>query len=230
LTALLQRKQHSEALALLERYREQFPRDPEYALHTQARLLEAQGNLDGALEVYSRNYQPRWSDSLVQGYLGLLRRAGRFESFVQALGQKLKQNPLDFPSVTLLFRGTLSQGNLEAARNALFHFRTEKENRNQPFADDELETLAHYFDALNHFNEAARYFLTLALQTRDNAEEGRKPLPALRGDDGGAEPPDATGRRQSGLFSECGHRGHQPRPAERDAVATAEPHCPARPG
>ncbi len=49
LTALLQRKQHREALALLERYREKFPRDPEYALHTQARLLEAQGNLDGAL-------------------------------------------------------------------------------------------------------------------------------------------------------------------------------------
>jgi len=171
LTALLQRKQHREALALLERYREKFPRDPEYALHTQARLLEAQGNLDGALEVYSRNYQPRWSDSLVQGYLDLLRRARRFEPFVQALGQKLKQNPLDFPSVTLLFRGTLSQGNLEAARNALFHFRTEKENRNQPFADDELQTLAQYFDALNHFNEAARYFSTLALQTRDNAKK-----------------------------------------------------------
>ena len=171
LTALLQRKQHREALALLERYREKFPRDPEYALHTQARLLEAQGNLDGALEVYSRNYQPRWSDSLVQGYLGLLRRARRFEPFVQALGQKLKQNPLDFPSVTLLFRATLSQGNLEAARNALFHFRTEKENRNQPFSDDELETLAHYFDSLNHFNEAARYFSTLALQTRDSTRK-----------------------------------------------------------
>jgi len=171
LTALLQRKQHRDALALLETYREKFPRDPEYALHTQARLLEAQGNLDGALEVYSRNYQPRWSDSLVQGYLDLLRRARRFDPFVQALGQKLKQNPLDFPSVTLLFRGTLSQGNLEAARNALFHFRTEKENRNQPFSDDELETLAHYFDSLNHFNEAARYFSTLALQTRDNARK-----------------------------------------------------------
>ncbi|HEU0007669.1 MAG TPA: hypothetical protein VFS12_16910, partial [Terriglobia bacterium] len=171
LSVLLQRKQHPEALALLERYRRQFPRDAEYALHTQARLLEAQGNHDGALEVYSRNYQPRWSDSLVQGYLGLLRRAGRFEAFVQALGQKLKQNPLDFPSVTLLFRGTLSQGNLEAARNALFHFRTEKENRNQPFQDDELETLAHYFDALNHFNEAARYFSTLALQTRDSTKK-----------------------------------------------------------
>ena len=171
MTALLQRKQHPEALALLERYREKFPRDPEYALHTQARLLEAQGNLDGALEVYSRNYQPRWSDSLVQGYLGLLRRARRFEPFVQSLGQKLKQNPLDFPSVTLLFRATLSQGNLEAARNALFHFRTEKENRNQPFSDDELETLAHYFDSLNHFNEAARYFSTLALQTRDNTRK-----------------------------------------------------------
>ena len=171
LNAQLQRKQHREALTLLERYREKFPRDPEYALHTQAQLLEAQGNLDGALEIYSRNYQPRWSDLLVQGYLGLLRRSGRFESFVQQLGQKLKQNPLDFPSVTLLFRGTLSQGNLEAARNALFHFRTEKENRNQPFQDDELETLAHYFDALNHFNEAARYFSTLALQTRDNARK-----------------------------------------------------------
>ena len=171
LTALLQRKQHPEALALLERYREKFPRDPEYALHTQARVLEAQGNLDGALEVYSRNYDPRWSDSLVQGYLGLLRRARRSEPFVQSLGQKLKQSPLDFPSVTLLFRATLSQGNLEAARNALFRFRTEKENRNQPFSDDELETLAHYFDSLNHFNEAARYFSTLALQTRDNTRK-----------------------------------------------------------
>jgi hypothetical protein len=52
-----------------------------------------------------------------------------------------------------------------------FTFGTEKENRNQPFQDDELETLAHYFDALNHFNEAARYFSTLALQTRDNAKK-----------------------------------------------------------
>ncbi len=40
-----------------------------------------------------------------------------------------------------------------------------------PFQDDELETLAHYFDALNHFNEAARYFSTLALQTRDNPKK-----------------------------------------------------------
>src|SRR5262249_38097762 len=40
LSALLQRKEHREALALLERYRQQFPRDPEFALHTQARLLE----------------------------------------------------------------------------------------------------------------------------------------------------------------------------------------------
>ena len=220
LTALLQRKQHSEALALLERYRDRFP---EYALHTQARLLEAQGNLDGALEVYSRNYDPRWSDSLVQGYLGLLRRARRFESFVQSLGQKLKQDPLDFPSVTLLFRATLSQGNLEAARNALCHFRTEKENRNQPFSDDELETLAHYFDSLNHFNEAARYFSTLALQTSDSTRKGTEPLPALSGDDGGLEPPDAVGRRQSGLLPKRGHRGHQPRPAERDVVAAAQP-------
>src|SRR5262245_15441115 len=171
LTALLELKEHREALTLLVRYRQQFARDPEFALHAQARLLEAQGNLDGALEVYARNYQPRWSDSLVQGYLGLLRRARRFEGFVQSLGQKLKQNPLDFPSVTLLFRSTLSQGNLEAARSALFHFRTEKENRDQPFSDDELETLAHYFDSLNHFNEAARYFSTLALQTRDNTKK-----------------------------------------------------------
>jgi len=170
LAALLQRKQLGEALALLERYRQKFPRDPEYALHTRARLLEAQGNVGAALEVFSQNYQPRWSDSLVNGYLALLRRAGRFEGFVQSLGQKLKQNPLDFASVTLLFRSTLNQGNLEAARNGLFHFRTEKEEQNQPFSEDELETLAHYFHALNHFNEAARYFSTLALQARDGGK------------------------------------------------------------
>lgn len=171
LAALVKRKQAREALALLERYRQRFPHDPEFALHTQAQLLEAQGNRDGALEIYSRNYQPRWSDSLLQGYLSLLRRSNRFEGFVQSLGQKLRQNPLDFASVTLLFRATLNQGNLEAARNTLFRFRTEKENRNEPFSDDELETLADYFDSLNHFNEAARYFSTLALQTRDSAKK-----------------------------------------------------------
>jgi tetratricopeptide (TPR) repeat protein len=170
LTALLRRKQHREALALLERYRQQFPSDPEYALHTQARLLEAQGNLDGALEVYSRNYQPRWSDSLVQGYLGLLRGLGDL-SLCPVVGTEVETESDGFCQHDPLFRGTLSQGNLEAARNALFHFRTEKENRNQPFSDDELETLAYYFDALNHFNEAARYFSTLALQTRDNAKK-----------------------------------------------------------
>ena len=66
LTALLQRKQHREALTLLERYREQFPRDPEYALHTQARLLEAQGNLDGALEVGGRAAQRQQLDAFVR--------------------------------------------------------------------------------------------------------------------------------------------------------------------
>lgn len=171
LAALVKGKQPGEALALLERYRQKFPRDPEYALHTQAQLLEAQGNPSAALEVYSRNYQPRWSDSLANGYLALLRRTGRFESFAQSLGQRLKQDPLDFASVTLLFRGTLNQGNLEAARNALFHFRTAKETRNQPFSEDELETLAHYFCSLNHFNEGARYFSTLALQARDSSKK-----------------------------------------------------------
>lgn len=171
LAALLERKQHDEALRLLERYRQRFPLDAEYALHTQARLLENQGKLDAALDVYARSYEPRWSDSLLNGYLALLRRAGRFEASVQSLGLKLKENPTDFPAVTLLFRSTLNQGDLEAARSVLFRFREEKESRNQPFSDDELETLGRYFHSLNHFNEAARYFSTLALQTRTAARK-----------------------------------------------------------
>ena len=171
LKALITRKQHAESVKLLERYRQKFPRNQEYALNIEVQLLEVQGNIDAALQVYSQSYQPRWSDSLLNSYLGLLKRSGRFGGFVQSLGQKLKQNPTDFPSVTLLFRSTLNQGNLEAARQVLFHYRAEKESHHQAFSNDELETLAHYFYSLNHFNEAARYFSTLALQAKNSAKK-----------------------------------------------------------
>jgi tetratricopeptide (TPR) repeat protein len=167
LSAYLERKQHREALLLLEQYRAKFPQDAEFALLSQARLLESQSNLDAAINLFGQSYQPRWSDSLLNEYLALLQRARKFETFVQWLGEKLKANPTDFVSATLLFRSTLNQGNLEAARNVLFRFRSEKESRNERFTNGELQTLGHYFYSLNHFNEAARYFSTLALQTQD---------------------------------------------------------------
>src|SRR5262249_33830757 len=50
-------------------------------------------------------------------------------------------------------------------------FRSKKESRQQPFSDEELETLARYFYSLNHFNEATRYFSSLAVQTSDSAKK-----------------------------------------------------------
>ena len=171
LAALLKKKQHDGAIRLLEDYQQRFPKDREYAITTRARLFEEQGNTTSAMGVYDQNYDPRWSDPLVSSYMDLLRRSGRYEQFVQTLGEKLKQDPLDFRAVTLLFRGLLSQGRLEEARAILFRFRVEKEARQQNFTEDELDTIASYFASLHHFNEAARYYSTLYLFSSDQSRK-----------------------------------------------------------
>ncbi|MEW5974493.1 MAG: hypothetical protein AB1898_01685 [Acidobacteriota bacterium] len=173
LEALLKRRQTDEAMLLLDRFRRRFPQEEDFALRTHARLLEQQARTQEALRLYESSYQPQWKDSLIQAYLNLLKRSGELPRFVKTLGEQLQRNPVDFRSVTLLFRSLLAQGDLEAARNTLFRFRTEVESRQHRFSDSELETLAFYFYAINHFNEAARYFATLHLQTDQAALKER---------------------------------------------------------
>jgi tetratricopeptide (TPR) repeat protein len=63
-----QLRQHDWAAAesLLARYRQQFPQDAVFPVRAQALLEYSRGNIDAALAVYDRAFQPLWPPELIQ--------------------------------------------------------------------------------------------------------------------------------------------------------------------
>jgi tetratricopeptide (TPR) repeat protein len=129
-------------------------------------LLEfRRGNVDAALAVYDKAFQPMWPPELIQSYLSLLDQTHRQRAFVAEARTQLAAHP-DGPAalnaLTRIFYYDQQAGRLQAAQQTLDAFRIAREARNGVWTPEDLSTLATLTTDTRSYAEAARYNFALA--------------------------------------------------------------------
>ena len=161
----MEQKDWAGTQAVIDRYAKSFPRDKVFVIRAQALLEFRRGNVDAALAVYDRGFQPLWPSELIQSYFGLLETAHRQRAFVAAAREKLAARP-DGPealnALARIFYYDQQAGRTESAQQTLDAFRTAREARNGAWSAEDLSTLATLSLSIHSYAEAARYDYALA--------------------------------------------------------------------
>jgi tetratricopeptide (TPR) repeat protein len=161
----LNQKDYAAAESLIGRYRQQFPKDAIFPVRAQALLEFRRGNVDAALAVYDKAFQPMWPPELIQSYLSLLDQTHRQRAFVAEARAQLAAHP-DGPAalnaLTRIFYYDQQAGRLQAAQQTLDAFRIAREARNGVWTPEDLSTLATLTTDTRSYAEAARYNFALA--------------------------------------------------------------------
>jgi tetratricopeptide (TPR) repeat protein len=161
----LNQKDYAAAESLIDRYRKQFPKDAIFPVRAQALLEFRRGNVDAALAVYDKAFQPLWPPELIQSYLSLLDQTHRQRAFVAQARAQLAAHP-DGPAalnaLTRIFYYDQQAGRLQAAQQSLDAFRIAREARNAAWTPEDLSTLATLTENTRSYAEAARYNFALA--------------------------------------------------------------------
>ena len=89
----LEQQDWPAAQSVIERYSRQFPQDNDFPIRAQALLEFRRGNIDAALAVYDRAFQPLWPAELVQSYFALLDQTHRQRAFVAKAREQLAAHP-----------------------------------------------------------------------------------------------------------------------------------------
>jgi tetratricopeptide (TPR) repeat protein len=164
----LEQKDFKAAASLIARYRAKFPKDEVFPVRAQALVEFRRGNIDAALAVYDRAFQPLWPAELVQSYFALLDRTHRQRAFVADARSRLAAHP-DGPealnALARVFYYDQQAGRLDAAQRTLDSFRAAREERNAAWPPADLYTLATLTVATRSYAEAARYNYALASVT-----------------------------------------------------------------
>lgn len=168
LTWQLSQKDWPAAEALIARYQKAFPQDQTFPIRAQALLDYRRGDIDPALAVYDKAFQPLWPASLVQSYFGLLETTHRQRAFVADARARLVQHP-DGPealnALARIFYYDQQAGRIDKAQQTLDSFRIERESRNGAWTPLDLYTLATLSASIHSYAEAARYNYALASTT-----------------------------------------------------------------
>jgi tetratricopeptide (TPR) repeat protein len=161
----LTQKDWPAAEALIARYQTAFPKDAIFPIRALALLEYRRGNIDRALAVYDRSFQPLWPAELVQAYFGLLQATHRERAFVADARNRLAEHP-DGPealnALARIFYYDQQAGRLDKAQQTLDGFRIAREARNRAWTPTDLATLAELSSAIHSYAEAARYDFALA--------------------------------------------------------------------
>jgi tetratricopeptide (TPR) repeat protein len=164
----LEQKDFKAAESLIARYRAKFPHDEVFPVRAQALVEFRRGDIDAALAVYDRAFQPLWPAALVQSYFALLDRTHRQRAFVAEARARLAAHP-DGPealnALARVFYYDQQAGRLDAAQRTLDSFRVAREARNAAWPPADLYTLATLTAATRSYAEAARYNYALASVT-----------------------------------------------------------------
>ena len=165
LTWQLAQKDWPAAEALISRYRSAFPKDEIFPIRAQAVIDYRRGDIDQALAVYDKSFQPLWPASLVQSYLGLLDATHRQRAFVADARIRLAVHP-DGPeglnALARIFYYDQQAGRMDKAQQTLDAFRIARESRNGTWTPQDLYTLANLSASIHSYSEAARYNYALA--------------------------------------------------------------------
>ncbi len=161
----LDQKDYPAAQALITRYHQQFPQDAIFPIRAQALLEFRRGNVDAALAVYDKSFQPLWPSALIQSYFSLLDQTHRQRAFVAEARAQLAAHP-DGPAalnaLARIFYYDQQAGRLQAAQETLDAFRNARETRSGAWTPEDLSTLATLTASTNSYAEAARYNFALA--------------------------------------------------------------------
>ena len=175
LTWQLAQKDWPAAEAIIARYRTAFPKDDVFPIRAQALLDYRRGDIDQALAVYDKSFQPLWPASLVQSYFGLLDATHRQRAFVADARARLAQHP-DGPealnALARIFYYDQQAGRIDKAQQTLDAFRIARESRNGAWTPQDLYTLATLSAFIHSYAEAARYNFALA-STSGNLPDGQ---------------------------------------------------------
>ena len=165
LNVLLNEQAWPEAEALIARYRTAFPQDAVFPIRASALVSFRRGNIDQALAIYDRSFQPLWPASLVQSYFALLTATHRQRTFVADARAQLLAHPAGPEALNALARIFYSDqqaGRLDAARQTIDIFRITRDAAHAPWTPTDLATLAALSDSIHSYAEAARYHFALA--------------------------------------------------------------------
>lgn len=164
-TWLVSQKDWPAAEALIERYKKAFAKDDVFPIRAQALLDYRRGNIDQALAVYDKSFQPLWDAGLVQSYFGLLEATHRQRAFVADARTRLVTNP-DGPealnALARIFYYDQQAGRIVKAQQTLDAFRIARESRGGAWTAVDLSTLARLADSIHSYAESARYDYALA--------------------------------------------------------------------
>jgi tetratricopeptide (TPR) repeat protein len=168
LTWDLAQKDWAGAEALIARYQRAFPKDAVFAIRAQALLDYRRGDIESALAVYDKAFEPLWPAELVQSYYGLLDATHRQRTFVADARAKLAQHP-DGPeamnALARIFYYDQQAGRLDRAEQTIDAFRIARETRQGAWTANDLATLAALTHETHNYAEAARYDYALASTT-----------------------------------------------------------------
>ncbi len=174
LTWQIAQKDWPAADALIARYKTAFPQDQVFPIRAQALLDYRRGNIDQALAVYDKSFQPLWDAGLVQSYFGLLDATHRQRAFVAEARTQLAAHP-DGPAtlnaLARIFYDDQQAGRIDKAQKTLDAFRIAREARNGAWTPTDLYTLATLSASIHSYAEAARYNYALA-STAGNLPSG----------------------------------------------------------
>ncbi len=164
----LSQKDWPAAEALIARYKTAFPKDDVFPIRAQALLEYRRGNIDQALAVYDKSFQPLWDAGLVQSYFGLLDATHRQRAFVADARTQLAAHP-DGPdalnALARIFYYDQQAGRIGKAQQTLDGFRIARESRGGAWTPTDLYTLASLSDSIHSYSESARYNYALASTT-----------------------------------------------------------------
>ena len=165
LQSLLDERDFATAETLIARYRKAFPADEVFPIRAQALLEYRRGNLDAALAVYDRAFQPLWPADLVQSWFVLLNQTHRQRAMIADARARLAQQP-DGPealnTLARIFSYAQQSGRNDQAQQTLDSFRTAREARGASWTATDLFTLAALEDTIHASSESARYNFALA--------------------------------------------------------------------
>jgi tetratricopeptide (TPR) repeat protein len=161
----LEQQEWTAGQSLIERYSRQFPQDNIFPIRAQALLKFRRGNIDAALAVYDRAFQPLWPAELIQSYFALLDQTHRQRAFVAAAREQLAAHP-DGPealnALARIFYYDQQAGRINSAQQTLDAFRITRDARNAAWTPADLYTLATLSLTIHSYAEAARYNYALA--------------------------------------------------------------------
>lgn len=169
---LLAQKDFAAAANLIAEYHKLFPADGSFPVKASALLEYKKGNIDQALAIYDRSFQPLWPQDLVDAYFGLLGQTDSLRKFLDRSRAALAANPDDLNAMARVFDYYQQENKPDAARQAIDEFRHHKDVARSAWTAEQFYTLAELLQRIGQWPEAARY--AYALYSAGDSPENRE--------------------------------------------------------